>query len=661
MRKILWLYGVVLLISMNLLTGCGLLQLPSSDSLNNLQLVEATQVFDRNGNLIAKLFEENRTVVPLSRISPYVQQAIIANEDIRFYQHIGIDPIGIMRAMWVNLRSGSVAEGGSTLTQQLAKNMFLTQEQTLTRKVNEAALALLLEQKFSKQEILETYLNQVYFGEGAYGIEAAAQTYFAKTAHNLTLAESAMLAGLPRGPALYSPYADLAAAKERRHIVLAGMVKAGSITQAEADAADKEKIVLGGKKKRAVQASYFLDYVAEQLTATYGSERVYRGGLKVYTTLDSQMQQAAEQVLGEQQGGVLILDPKNGYVWAMVGGNNYEKSQTNRVIQEVRQPGSAFKPFVYATALNQGLAENSLVVDEPVKINGYAPQNYDKKYRGPITLKKALSLSVNMAAVKLGQQVTVKEALHLARAMGVSTLAAEDDNLAACLGGLTNGVNLLELCSAYTGFANGGIVSKPLSIIKVLDEKNQVLEEHTPTQQSVLSPQNAYLLTDMLREVVAKGTARSADIGRPVAGKTGTTDNYETAWFVGYTPDFLAGIYIGNDDRKPVGISGSEVAGMWGKLARRALANQPVVNFTVPEGLVTGIAVCSSSGKRAEAGCQEIEYDAFVKGTEPTEVAAKKNGQDKAGQEKEKNTQADKQDKQEKSLWKSILSRLPKL
>lgn len=641
----------VISIAVMLSSGCAFSGMPRADSLENLQLISATQVYDINGQLISKLFEENRVVVSISNISPYVQQAIVANEDSRFYSHMGIDPIGIIRAMWVNFQTGSLTEGGSTITQQLAKNMFLTQDRTFTRKVKEAILALIIERKFSKQEILQAYLNQVYFGEGAYGAEAAAQVYFGKHASELSLSESALLAGLPRGPNIYSPYADTNAALNRRNTVLAGMVKEGYITAAEAGIAQQEPLNLAGKKKRTVQASYFLDYVANELVGRYGANRVYKGGLKVYTTLDIKTQQAAEAVLNQFQGAVLAVDPRTGYIKAMVGGRNYEESQRNRVVAEVRQPGSAFKPFIYTAALNQGLTANAIILDEPISIAGYAPQNYDKKFHGPITLKKALRLSVNVAAVKLGRQVGIDNVTALAQTMGISTLTPQDNNLATALGGLTNGVNLLELTTAYTAFANGGILSKPVAVIKVLDENGQVLEESRPLQQAVLRPEIAYILTDMLKGVIEGGTGTAAAIGREAAGKTGTTDNYETAWFVGYIPELLVGIYVGNDDRTPVGISGSEVAAMWGQMMQKVVAETPPSEFAVPPEIIKGIAVCANTGKRADAGCREIEYSAFIKGTEPPVVNYR------PAERRDQNPLPDQNNT--RPNWKLILPRLP--
>lgn len=633
--------------------------LPGTNSLENLNLVSATQVFDINGQLISKLFEENRIVVPISNISPYVQQAIIANEDTRFYNHFGIDPVGIVRAVVVNISKGGLVEGGSTITQQLAKNMFLTQERTIVRKLKEALLALIIDYKFSKQEILQAYLNQVYFGEGAYGIEAAAQMYFGKHAKDLSLAESALLAGLPRGPNIYSPYIDLKAAMDRRAIVLSGMVKEGYINEQEAQQAKAEPITLAGKKKRVVQASYFLDYIANELVGRYGANRVYKGGLKVYTTLDIKQQQAAEAVLGQLQGAVLALDPKNGYVKAMVGGRNYEESQINRVFTEVRQPGSAFKPFLYAAALNQGLTANAVIIDEPININGYAPVNYDKKYRGAVTLKKALRWSVNIPAVKLGQQIGIDKALDLAKSLGITTIVAEDYFLSSALGGLTHGTNLWELTTAYTAFANSGVLSKPIAILKVLDENDQILEENIINQQAVLKPEVAYILTDMLKGVLQDGTATPANLGRPAAGKTGTTDNYETAWFVGYTPDILVGIYVGNDNRKPVGISGTEVSALWGKMVFKIVANTPPTDFPIPANVVAGIPICANTGKLAGSSCKETEYSAFIQGTQPTapsldnRVKQWLNSQDNQPQPPEQPEQ------KRQPFWKWPWSRLP--
>lgn len=621
--------------------------LPQLERLGELQMASATQVYDKDGKLLSKLFEQNRIVVSRANMSPYLAQAIVANEDTRFYKHLGVDPIGIARALLVNLRTGSIAQGGSTITQQLAREMFLTQERTLTRKLREAVLAVRLDRRFSKDEILEAYLNKVYLGEGAYGVEAAAQKYFGKSAKELTLAESAMIAGLARGPSLYSPYNDLEAALRRRSVVLQGMVEQGFITAEEKRAAQAEPLALAPRRERAVKASYFIDYVAALLVERYGEDAVYRRGLKVYTTLDLDVQQAAEAVLGGYQGAVVALDSANGSIRAMVGGNNYQESQRNRAVQEVRQPGSAFKPFIYAEALEKGYQSNSVIVDEPVDIAGYAPQNYNKKYLGSMTLKKALRWSVNTAAVRLAQQVGMGNVLRLAKDLGITTLTDSDNHLASALGGLTDGVSLLELTAAYTAFAHGGVVSKPIAILRVEDEHGRTIDAFQTEQRAVLRPSTAYILTDMLMGVIQGGTGTGAAIGREAAGKTGTTDGYETAWFVGYTPELVAGVLVGNDDRSSVDISGTQVAGLWGKFMAAALEDAPARAFEVPEDVVRGVKVDARTGKLAADDAKDVEYNAFVKGTEPKTWVQKI--KEKILPEDEKKTGGQK--KSGKNLW----------
>lgn len=382
---------------------------------------------------------------------------------------------------------------------------------------------------------------------------------------------------------------------------------------------------------------------------------MYKGGLKIYTTIDSKAQQQAEAALGQYQGAILALDPRTGYIKAMVGGRNYEESQLNRAIAEVRQPGSAFKPFVYAEAINQGLTANAIIIDQPINIGGYAPQNYDKKFRGPVTLKKALRWSVNVAAVKLGQQVTIVKVLDLAKTMGVTTLVEQDNNLAAALGGLTQGVNLFELTTAYTAFANGGVISKPIGILKILDENGQLLEESHVVQRTVLSAETAYILTNMMQGVIQDGTGTPANIGRSAAGKTGTTDNYETAWFIGYTPELLVGIYVGNDDRTPVEISGTQVAGMWGIMMSKTLAGIKPSEFPIPPRIVTGVPIYANTGKLATpGGGGEIEYSAFIRGTEP--VADTRTRPSSPPEEK---TEKPVKSEEQPRWWKLPLPRLP--
>ena len=606
--------------------------LPRSDTLESFRYQAATQIYDCHDVSFAKLFEQNRVHVSIGEMSPYLAQAIIANEDTRFYSHLGIDPIGIIRSLVRNIMAGEIVEGGSTVTQQLAREMFLTQERTMTRKMKEALLALVLEQNFSKEEILEAYLNQVYFVEGAYGVEAAAQVYFKKKASELNLAESALIAGLARGPRLFSPYRSMDAAVARRAQVLAGMRDIGYIGADEEQAANQAEIPIFERKKREVEASYFLDYIAQKLVEKYGEERVYKGGLKVYTTLDLMMQKEAEQVLGSREGAVLILDATNGAIRAMVGGRSYADSQRNRVFAEVRQPGSAFKPIVYATALMQGMRTNSIVQDAQADFAGYRPRNYNNVYLGPITLKRALRDSSNVASVRLGKQVGIDAIFDLASSFGITTLTDEDRHLAMVLGGMSHGVTLIELTAAYTAFANQGIRSEPIAIRHIVDENGVVIEKGSLSQSAVLSPEIAYLMTDMLREVLAAGTGTPANIGREAGGKTGTTDGYETAWFIGYTPELAAGIFVGNDDRKPVNISGTTVAGMWGQMMSRILKDKPVGRFVVPDTVITNVPVYYYNGKYADAIDSNTEFSAFIKGTEP--ISEKKREQERQKENK---------------------------
>lgn len=608
-------------VALTMLTGVSFafFDLGGLGSLERFAPSQATILYDSQGRVIGKLFEENRIVVPISQMPQQLQHAVVAVEDERFYQHVGIDIFAIARAMWRNLKAGAITEGGSTITQQLVKNAILTQEQTWSRKIKDAILALVIERRYSKQEILEAYLNQIYFGEGVYGVEAAAQQYFGKPAKDLTLSECAMLAGLPRNPEYYSPYAHPQEAKGRRNLVLNKMAAQNYITRQQAEAASQEAVRLAGKKPRIAQASYYMDYIADQLAEKYGAQKVYRGGLKVYTSLDIDIQKAAEGVLGKYQGAVLAIDPQTGYIKAMVGGRDYQESQLNRATTFFRQPGSLMKPFVYAAAFDQGYKQNDIILDKPVTIDKYSPQNYDKKFRGPITMKKAVRLSVNVAAVKMLNQVGIDTVMNYAAKMGITSLTPEDRNLALALGGITKGVTLLEITSAYTAFATNGIICEPLAIIRVEDANGHILEEHGVNQRSVLRAETAYLVTDMLRAVIEApdGTGSAARIGRPAAGKTGTTDNYRTAWFVGFTPNLAAGIYLGNDDMTPVGVAGGNAAVLWGEFMRKAVGDSPVQDFAVPPGIITGIRVATNTGKLATPFAKEVEVDAFIRGTEP--------------------------------------------
>lgn len=565
----------------------------------------SSQIYDANGKLIATIHAtEHRLPVPLSKVPMNLQNAFIATEDARFYQHIGVDPRGIMRALWTNITNHGVAEGGSTITQQLAKNALLTQDQTLKRKIQEAFLALQIERHYSKPEILEMYLNQIYFGQGAYGIQAAAQVYFGKNVEDLNLAEAAMLAGIPKSPNYYSPLNNIQAAKERQAVVLEQMVKYGYITPAQAEAARTAPLKLVHKQPHEdTFAPYFVEYVTQLLVDKYGADAVYKDGLQVYTTLDSDMQKAAEQAMArlpvyrtdanglkQPQGALVAIDPHTGYIKAMVGGRGTD--QFNRAVMAVRQPGSAFKPFVYLAALESGMTPATVIDDSPVSFGNWSPVNDDNRFHGPVTLRTALEQSINVVTVKLANQVGIDRALYFAQQMGISTLVLDgsnnDRNLAAALGGLTHGVTPLDMASAYGVLATGGVRATPQAIVKVLDRNGRVLEQYTPQEKAVIDEKTAYILTDMMRGVIEHGSGTAANIGRPAAGKTGTTSDYKDAWFVGFTPDLAAAVWMGYDSEGnlPGIYGGSTPAVIWRDFMIHALQHTPVRDFPRPAGVV---------------------------------------------------------------------------
>ncbi|MEW5762769.1 MAG: penicillin-binding protein 1A [Bacillota bacterium] len=613
---------------------------------DNLAPNAATLIYDKDGNLVTEIGLENRVPVNIQDVPPVVKKAFLAAEDNRFYQHHGVDFRAIARAAWRNIASGSTSEGGSTITQQLVKNCFLTPEKTLKRKVQEAYLAVQLERRYTKDEIFEMYLNWIYFGEGAYGIQAAAHTYFAKDVQELDLAEAAMLAGLPRAPSLYSPYRNPEAAKQRRSTVLDLMVKYGYISPAEAAKAKAEPLELkASADEKQYPYPYFVDYVTEELVARYGEARVFREGLKVYTTLDPRIQKFAEAAMEnsrnfpattrdkngllQPQGAAVVLDPHTGYIKAIVGGREHTQArQWNRATRTPRQPGSAFKPIIaYGPAVDKlGMGPATIIDDVPIKFPNWSPTNYDGIYRGLITMRTAIARSVNIPAVKVLQQVTLPTAYAFARQLGISTLHPEKEGLAAALGGLDEGVTALEMAGAYGAFANGGVYVEPTAILKVEERAGKVLDEFTPVKRRVMKPTTAWLITDMLRTVVQSGTGTAAQLGgRPVAGKTGTTDKRESVWFCGYTPELVGVVWIGYDNQNkplPYGTyGGTYPARIWRQIMSQALAGMPVKNFPRPAGIVTATVDSKSGllpGPNTPPHHQVTDY--FAAGTVPTKV-----------------------------------------
>jgi penicillin-binding protein 1A len=508
-----------------------------------------------DGSLLATFGEFFGEPLRLKEMPRHLPQAVIATEDRRFYEHHGIDPIGLARAAWTNLRAGGIVQGGSTITQQLAKNVFLTPERTFSRKIQETLLALWLERRFSKEQLLEIYLNRVYLGAGTYGVDAAARRYFNKSAREVTVYEAALIAGLLKAPSRFSPARDRERAARRASIVLENMVDTGYLTQRQADAARRESARLVEVQQARPGNRYFADWVAEFLAGFGGGKR----DLLVRTTLDPRLQSAAEAVIeetlrkegpkaGAGQAALIAMSP-DGAIRAMVGGRDYGDSQFNRATQALRQPGSAFKPFVYAAALEAGFAPASRVVDGPIRIGDWAPKNYTGRYLGETTLAEAVAESINTVAVQVSERTGRKRVVELARRLGITAELTNDASLA--LG--TSEVTLIELTAAYTTFANGGVGAWPYGIEEVRDSRGKVLfrrEGGGPGR--VLSAEIAADMNQLLAGVIQHGTGRAAALGRPAAGKTGTTQDYRDALFVGYTPELIAGVWFGNDDNAPM-------------------------------------------------------------------------------------------------------------
>ncbi len=632
------LFGFILVITIT--TNNNLLNLPPPKA--------ATIIYDGNNKEYSRLFVENRLEIPLQTIPELMKKAIINVEDNRFYEHSGIDFRAILRAFWVDLRGGGYIEGGSTITQQLARNVLLTHKKALTRKIQEVFLAISIERNYTKDEILERYLNQICFGHGTYGVEAAARLFFGINAPELKLHQVALLAGLPKNPTGYSPYLNPAAAKKRRALILDQMVKYGSITQEQADTANQmplDTIPLSMVKRR---APYFTDYIIQRLRGIVEEDALRTGGYSIYTTIDPKIQQAAEDAIAGFKGGkpnannilqpqlcLVSLDPRTGYIKAMVGGRDYGNTQLNRAISN-RQPGSTIKPFVYTTAIDsREFTPSSILIDEEVVFNTpqgeYKPVNYDNIFRGEIPLRQALENSVNIIAIKLVDSLGASRVIKYARQMGLKNLVLSskdshnDLNYSSlALGGLTKGVTPLEMAAAYTPLAAQGIYAEPIAVLEVKDaDGNTIYSDHSHKQVAIPEA-TAYLVTDMLKGVLIRGTGRAGMIDRPAAGKTGTTSNNTNAWFVGYTPDLLASVWIGNDAQNTAikvddrFIGSGTAAAIWGNFMTKALTGVPASDFIIPSGIVSGIEICTISGELATPNCSEIAYETYLAGTEPT-------------------------------------------
>ncbi|WP_347277346.1 penicillin-binding protein 1A [Leptolyngbya sp. FACHB-671] len=571
--------------------------LPDVRMLRNYIPSETSYVYDINGTLLDSIHDEvNRDVVDLNSISPDLKRAVIAIEDSQFFFHHGINPGSIARAFLANLEEGRTVEGGSTLTMQLVKNLFLTPERSLSRKVAEAVLALRLEQVFTKDQILEMYLNQVYWGHNTYGVETAAQSYFNKSASELTLAESAMMAGLIQAPESYSPFLDYQLARQRQSVILSRMRRLNWITAEEEATARQQPLRLGQVTSfRASQAPYVTEAVLQELNERFGQDSVIKGGMRVQTTIDLKLQRIAEETvtrgyqtirrrgLNADQMALVAVDPRTHFVKAMVGGVDYNNSQYNRAIQAIRQPGSAFKPFVYYVAFASGkYRPDSIINDTPVSYpdgyETYSPQNYGGGFSGPITLRSALEQSRNVPAVRLGQSVGLNRVIEVVRTLGITSPIEPVTSLPLGSVDLTP----LEMAAAYATFASGGWQSQTTFIVQVTDSTGKTLLDNTPQPQLVLDPWAVASLNDVLQGVVTRGTATSARLDRPAAGKTGTTSSERDIWFVGYVPQLSVAVWIGNDDYRPIGIGatgGGYVAPIWRDFMQQALQGVPVENF----------------------------------------------------------------------------------
>ena len=681
---------------------------PAVSELKKYRSLEGTKVYADDNTLIGEFKIDKGIYVPYSKFPPHLINAVVAVEDSRFWSHKGIDYIGIARALIVDIMHASLKQGGSTITQQLAKIMFLSPEKTIARKIKEAHLAIKLEKELTKQEILELYLNKVYFGHGAYGVEMAARLYFGKSISLVTLPEAALLAGLIKAPNSFSPFNNLVRAKERQDVVFQRMESEGYITPKQRTEYKKQPIHLSSLRTETEAYNYFLEYVRQQIEQKYGEEMVYKKGLNVYTTLDRRAQVAAQKALreglrdvdkrkgwrgaiahkqikdGEQdaeqktsfsasagdistgtvlsvtaneaivktrgiigklalqdalwagnildtktgkvktiaklkltdilkkgdvihvkvksisgknvsfsleqepevEGAVVAIEPETGYIKALIGGFSFSKSEFNRALLAKRQPGSAFKPLVYAVALQKGYTPESIVIDEPVTYRWgseeWKPENYDRKHYGPTTLREALAHSRNVVTVKLVDAIGVDGITAFSKNAGIESNMPRD--LSIALGSMS--LTPLELTSAFSAFANSGKRFKPISIKYITDSKGAVLEENLPDGYELMSPVIASQITSMLRDVITYGTGMRANIGRAAAGKTGTTSDYKDAWFVGYTPQLIAGVWIGYDDmRKSLGsteVGGRAAAPVWANFMKNALADLPSVDFESP-------------------------------------------------------------------------------
>lgn len=616
MAKRSYLIGVIFLVAAII---CGVVMgsifamirdLPQIRALEDFSPSAITRVYSADHVLLAELYKKKRDPVPLSKIPDKLQQALIATEDRQFYEHSGVDLKGILRAIIRDIIAGEFVEGASTLTQQLTKTLFLTPQKTLERKLKEAFLALQLERRYTKDEILELYLNQVYFGSGAYGVEAAAQKFFGKPVSRLNISECALIAAMPKAPSIYSPLVNPELAIKRRNVVLHQMLDVGVISREQYETAKKKPFIPPEKFENSTKAPYFVDYVKKILEDKIGATRLYTDGLTVQTTLCYKMQQSAKKAVQkgiadlnrrmethgiekpDPQAGLIAIDVSTGGILAMLGGKDYHKSPYNRTTMAKRQPGSAFKPIVYALAVEQGFSQNMLLLDIPVAFQGAAPdiqwqpENFSNTYQGEMTLRKALTHSKNIPAVRLIEKLGTASVVSFARSLGIESKLSP--NLSLVLG--TSEITLLELTSAYAVFANSGEYIRPTPITAIRDKNRRIIWRPKINRQIVMSEAGAAIMVDMLQGVINEGTGKKArSIPRPIGGKTGTTNKYKDALFVGFSPTIAAGVWVGCDDYTTLGRyeTGARAAlPIWKDFMENALKNMPYRFFGIPDNVV---------------------------------------------------------------------------
>lgn len=639
--------------------------LPSFEQLHNIEPSLKTKVYDRNGIVLKEFYSENRVLTPYRDLPPHLVQMLVASEDRAYQDHWGIDLRRIFIVAANNLLRWEITAGASTITQQLSRMLFLTRKKTLERKIKEALTAIKLERTYSKKEILEMYLNQYYFGRGAYGIAAAARTYFSKSVPELTVEECAVIVGLLKGPNINSPFNNLDKSLQARNRVLYSLYDVGDIGRETYDSLRNLPLVVTPPQENIGTAPYFTETIRQYIYDTYGENTLYSGGLKVYTTLDVDLQAAAERAVYRKvdslrariertygldnkiyrqyipdtvdqygdsilmhrpvEGAFIAIDNSNGDILAMVGGRSFEESKFNRAYQSLLQPGSAFKPFVYTACIDNGFKTTDIIDDNPIVLDipgakQWRPHNFDSKFMGPITLRDGIRLSRNLVAIRLVLTIRPEQAIFYARRMGITTPLSPVASLA--LG--TEPVRLVELVSAFTVFPNQGIKIPYRMIHKIVDRYGRVLEDNSAVEkEEVLSAQTAYMMVDLMRSVVDAGTGRRArwmGFTRPAGGKTGTSNNFCDNWFIGYTPQITAGGWVGFDEKVSLGRNQDGAKNgvpMWAEFMIAAHDSLPALDFEEPDGIVH-LDVCLESGEIATDRCSNVRNEIFIDGTEPT-------------------------------------------